>query len=304
MFVDRVARVTVVAALVVASGASAASETTEKDGDRVLRRRAISIDDASVSSLPLVYVAPGLATVLSFQAAIRDGGAILSKTDDLFHKLTQTDRTVVIVPRQRVKSPVNLNVTMADGTVVSFALLTRGREVDVQVDVTIALGAAADSATALKAEVASLTSRLRECQSTGASRIAELILAQGFDGPHAFDTHPIHGGDKQNRLLVRARRVYRMFEQTYLVLSVENRDPTRNWVAGRPVVRLSGGGGPDIELTVLTWASDPPEVAPDGETRVVIAFPTPQAIGARQKLQVTLQEKDGGRRFELKDLEL
>jgi hypothetical protein len=251
----------------------------------------------------VVNVAPGLATVLAFKAPIREGGAILSKAGDLFYAPTQTDRTVVIVPRQAVSAPVNLNVTMNDGTVVSFALLTRGKDVDVHVDVTIALRDSADSSAALKAEVALLTERLKECQSTGATRIAEMILAQGFDAPQSFDTRSMRGGDKQNRLLVQARRLYRLFGQTFLVVSVENRDPNRNWVLDKPVVRLAGGGQ-EVELTVTTWQADQPELAPEAEARVVIGFTTPQSIGPRQRLAVTLTERSGGRRFELKDLEL
>jgi hypothetical protein len=151
--------------------------------------------------------------------------------------------------------------------------------------------------------VSLLTERLKECQSTGATRIGELILAQGFDAPQPFDTRAMSGGDKQNRLLVQARRLYRLFGQTFLVVSVENRDPNRNWVLGKPVVRLAGGGQ-DVELMVSSWQSDQPELAPEAEARVVIGFITPQAIGPRQRLAVTLTERDGARRFELKDLEL
>jgi hypothetical protein len=173
----------------------------------------------------------------------------------------------------------------------------------VQLDVTVALRASEDSVPALKEELASLTAKLKECQATGASRIAELILAQSFDAPQTFDTRSIHGGDKQNRMLVQARRVWRMFRHTFLVLSIENRHPNRNWVMGRPTVHLTGGGQ-DLELTVVTYQVDQQELAPEAEGRVVIGFVTPQAIGPKQRLAVTLVEKDGGRRVELKDLEL
>jgi hypothetical protein len=290
-------------ACLICGSAEAAQAPRVEQGGRNLRRRAITIDESSLTSLPVVNVAPGLATVLAFKAPIRDGGAILSKAGDLFYAPTQTDRTVVIVPRQAVSAPVNLNVTMSDGTVVSFALVTRGKDVDVQVDVTIALRDAADSSAALKAEVALLSERLKECQSTGATRIAELILAQGYDAPQSFDTRSIRGGDKQNRLLVQARRLYHMFGHTFLVVSVENRDPSRNWILDKPTVRLAGGGQ-DVELTVTTWQADQPELAPDAEARVVIGFTTPKSIHPRQRLEVTLTERSGGRRFELKDLEM
>ena len=101
-----------------------------------------------------------------------------------------------------------------------------------------------------------------------------------------------------------AHRVYRLFSQTYVVLSVENRDPNRNWVLAKPVVRLSGGGQ-EIELKVAAWQTDLPELPP-GDTiqRVVIAFETPQNVDPRQRLAVALLEKDGTRRVELRDLEL
>jgi hypothetical protein len=205
-----------------------------------------------------------------------------------------------------VKSPVNLNVTMADGTVVSFALVSARleREVDVQIDVKIALRTATDSVVSLKAEIEALSAKLKECQGTGASRIAEIILAQNLDSPQAFDTHALRGSDKQNRLRMHAHRVYRLFSQTYVVLSVENRDPDRNWVLAKPVVRLTGGGQ-DVELKVGAWQTDLSELPPgDTAQRIVIAFETPQNVGPRQRLAIALLEKDGARRIELRDLDL
>jgi uncharacterized protein (TIGR02268 family) len=273
---------------------------------RELRRRALTIDDASLGSLPVIHVAPGMATVIAFQADIRDA-TFVRPVGALFQKLTRTDRTVVVVPKQVVKQPVTLNVVMADGTVLTFALATGPKDVDVQVDVTIALRSAPDSPEALKAQVATLRAQIDECRGTsekaGASNIAALILARGIDAPQAFETHSLRAIERQNRLLVQARRVYRLLGFTYVVLSVDNRDPQRNWVLARPVVRLTGGG-PDVELAVVAFPTDQQELLPDNEERVVVAFKTPDGIGSKHRISITLLEKDGMRPAELKDLEL
>jgi uncharacterized protein (TIGR02268 family) len=269
-----------------------------------LRHRKVTIDD-NQGSIPLIHVAPGLATVVAFQAPIRDA-TFVRPVGQLFQKLTRTDRTVVVVPKQPVTKPVTLNVSMADGTILTFALLTVPKAVDAQIDVTIALRSAADSPEALKAQAATLRAHLDECQGTsesaGAGKIASLILAQGLDAPQAFETHVLRGGDRQSRLLVQARRVYRLLGLTYVILSVDNRDPERNWVLGRPVVHLTGGGQ-DVELAVVTHLTDQQELPPDNEARVVVAFKTPQAAGPNHRVSIALVEKDGMRRAELKDLE-
>ena len=273
---------------------------------RELRRRAVTIDDANLVSLPVFHVAPGMATVIAFQADIRDA-TFTRPVGALFQKLTRTNRTVVVVPKQVVKQPVTLNVVMADSTVLTFALATGPKDVDVQVDVTIALRNASDSPEALKTQVATLRAQIDECHGTsekaGASNIAELILARGLDGPQAFETHSLRAIEKQNRLRVEARRVYRLLGLTYVVLSVDNRDPQRNWVLARPVVRLTGGG-PEVELAVAAFATDQQELLPENEERVVVAFKTPDGIGSKRRVRITLLEKDGMRPAELKDLEL
>src|SRR6266498_3733697 len=156
-----------------------------------LRHRKVTIDD-SLGSLPVLHVAPGLATGIAFQAPLRDA-TFVRPVGQLFQKLTRTDRTVVVVP----------------------------------IDVTIALRSAPDSPEALKSQATTLRARLDECQGTsesaGAGKIAALILAQGLDAPQAFETHALRGGDRQNRLLVQARRVYRLLGLTYVIVSVDNR---------------------------------------------------------------------------------
>jgi len=271
---------------------------------RQLRHRSITVSDGS-DSFPTLHVAPGYATVLVFQAPTRDA-TFARAAGALFQKVARTDRTVVVVPKEAVKRPVALSVTMADGTVVTVAFVTVANEVDAQVDVTIAVRTSTDAPEALKSQVASLRAQLDECQGTsekaGAAKIAALILAQGLDTPQAFETHELRGGDKQSRLLVYARRRYRLMGLTYVVLTVDNRDAQRSWIMGPPVVRLSGGKD-EVELAVMTYASELQELPPDKEERVVVAFKTPAAVGPDHRFSIALPEKDGGRRAELRGLE-
>ena len=271
---------------------------------RRLRHRPITVTDAS-ESVPTLHVAPGYATVLVFQAPTKDA-TFARSAGALFQRVARTDRTVVVVPKQVVRKPVALSVAMADGTILTFAFVTVPNEVDAQVDVTVAVGTSSDSPAALKAEVASLRAQLDECQGTsekaGAAKIAALILAQGLDTPQAFETHALRGADRQSRLLVQARRRYRLVGLTFVVLSVDNRDPQRSWVLGNPVVRMTGGKD-EVELAVVTYASELQELPPDKEERVVVAFKTPGAVGPDHRLSIALPEKDGGRRAELKGLE-
>ncbi len=271
---------------------------------REFRRRTVTITDAREQAVPVLHVAPGVATVIAFQSNVRSAD-FLRNGDALFQPITRTLKTVVIVPNRAVAKPATLSVAMADGTLVSFALVTAAREVDAQVDVTIALPSAPDSPEALGSQVKELEAKLEECKGAseraGARRIAALILAQGGDAPQAFETHPIRGIERESQLRLEAKRVYRLLQLTYVVLTVDNRDPQRNWVLARAVVRLTGAGQ-NTELAVEAQASELEELPPDKEERVVVAFKTPQAL-PDQRISIALLEKDGMRRAELKGLE-
>jgi hypothetical protein len=200
---------------------------------RELRRRSLSINDANVSSLPVIHVAGGIATIVSFQVPLRDGGAFIADVKGLMNPLSQSERFLVLVPKKDLPAPLPLNVSLADGTVLTFKLLTVATDADAQVDVVLDLQkhAAPDSAAALKASLVSVRAQLDECQAgsatAGVAKIASLFIQQNLEGPHAFERYAVRGGDKQSRLLVEARWVYRLLGMTYLVLTVENRDPVR-----------------------------------------------------------------------------
>ena len=273
---------------------------------RELRRRTLTIDDQSPATLPEIHLAGGDATVLNFQVPVKDQGVILPNTQGTFYPEIQADRTVVLVPKADLTAPASVSVTLIDGTVISFKVLSVPRERDVQVDVLVNLRSRGppESAAAMQAALERLRTQLDECQGGSsaavASRIASLLLAQDLDEREVFDRRRFRGGDKQGRLLVEARLAYRMLGLTYLVFTVENRDPERAWTLGRAEVQLTGGAEA-ADLRVLAATTELASLAPGVEEKLVVAFATP-ARTPGQRLTVSLLEKEGSRRVVLEGL--
>lgn len=285
-----------------------ASATSKGVASRELRRRTLTLDDASVTMLPELHVAGGTATLLTFQVAIEEGGVIPGAVKDLFYPLAQTDKTVIIVPKADLTAPVPVSVSLKDGTVLSFKCLSVPQDADAQVDVILALRARAsqESAAALKGIIGQLRGQLDECKATsgdaGAQKLAALFVSQNVDQPQAFDRHPLHAAERQSRLLVEARWAYRLLGLTYVVLTVENRDPDRPWVLDRAEVKLTGAAE-NTEVQVKSAVAEFPALQSDTSERVVVSFPTP-ALSRGQKVTLTLLEKEGGRRVALEHLDL
>ena len=304
------ALVALVMVLPVSTLAASRGKSSDSDAAQVkreLRRRSLTITDSNVSSLPEVHVAGGTATILSFQVPLRDGGAFIADVKGLMNPLSQSERFVVLVPKRDLPGALPLNVSLADGTVLTFKLVTIATDADAQVDVVLDLkqNAAPDSAAALKTSLAAVRAQLDECQAgsatAGVASIASLFMQQGLDTPHAFERHAIHGGDKQSRLLVEARWVYRLLGVTYLVLTVENRDPVKSWALDRAEVKLLGGGSVDVK--VLSLQAELATLPPDVAEKVVVAFATP-ALTTQQSVRLSLLEKEGARHVVLDALDL
>ncbi|WP_242333139.1 DUF2381 family protein [Anaeromyxobacter sp. SG66] len=292
-----------VACAAVAWAVAGAADAAEK---RELRRRALTIDDASLTSVPEIRVAGGTPTILTFEVPVKDGGAVLADVRGVFFPPTQTDRTVMLVPKSDLSRPEPLNVSLADGTVLTFKLVTVPGEADVQVDVAVALRerASPDSAQALRMMNEQLRSELDECRdgaaNAGATKLAALLLSQSLDQPQTFERRPLHAGDKQSRLLVQGRWAYRMLGLTYMIFTVENRDPQRSWVLDRVDVRLTGGRDA-VDVKVVAAQPELPILPPGTAERVVVAFETP-SVSVSQRFKVTFHEKDGPRLVALEGL--
>ena len=300
-----VAAIVLALTLIVPALADAAPKAAKQ---RELRRRALTIDDANVSSLPEIHVAKGVSTVLTFPVALRDAGAFVADVKNVMEFLSQTDRVVLLVPKQDLDTTLALNVTLADGTVLTFKLLSVRSDVDVQVDVAVALErrGTPESPAVLKASLEQVRAQLEECQAmsgaAGVAKLASLLVAQDLDSPQAFERRPVRGGDKQSRLLVQARWVYRVLGTTFVVFVVENRDPSRTWVLERAEVRL-GGRASKTEVKVLAATAEFHALPPEGEEKVVVAFTTPPRDRG-ETMTVALFEKDGARHVVLDDLDL
>ncbi|MBI5068714.1 MAG: DUF2381 family protein [Deltaproteobacteria bacterium] len=295
------------AVLVLAATAEAAGAAEPKSPPRrELRRRTLVVDDQSIGSLADLHVAGGSATILSFEVPVEPKGALIMGTPELFHPPTQSDRTVILVPKVDLVRPVPLSIALADGTALSFRMLTAPLDADVQVDVMLKLKSRAppESAEALRTTIAQLRSELDECRGSsvtaGAARLAALLLAQSLDEPLAFERHSMRGGDRQRRLIVEARWVYRLVGLTYLVFNVANRDPDRSWVFDRAEVKLTGGAEP-ADLPVLASAASADVLAPGQESKVIVAFKTP-ARSTSHRYAVAFVERDGDRRVVLEGL--
>ena len=307
MRIDRKLVQLALTAVVLSLGAAvAAGADPSVPARRELRRRTLTIDDQVLGSLPELHVAGGSATILTFEIPVRENGALITDTRGLFHPPTQTDKTVILVPKVDLALPAALSVTLSDGTALSFKLVSVPREADVQVDVVLALQSRAspDSAQALRTTIEQLRGELDECQassaSAGAAKIAALLLGQNLDEPQVFDRHALKGGDKQNRLLVEARWIYRLVGLTYMVFTVENRDASRPWTLDRAEVQLTGAGD-TLDLRVLAAAVEVPLVAPGQASRIVVAFKTPTQANSH-RYTVTFVEKAGGRRVVLEGI--
>lgn len=281
---------------------------------RDIKRRELVITDATVEGVQEIHVGKATGTTLTFEVPLKDpGGVLLADTRGLFFPPQIFDRGLVLVPKEDIakSEPITLNVTLSDGTVVIFKLLSIAAEVDAAVDVALHLEkrAAPESPSALKEQLEVVRGELDECKAASASagegQIAALLAVQDLDKPQTWNTvdkRPIRKLDKQSRLLVQARAVYRLLDLSFLLLTVENRDPGRTWVLDKAELGLSGGGTSQ-DVKVRHVATEQPALGPGEVEKVVISFQTPQAT-TEHSYVVSLFEKNGNRHVKLEDVSL
>lgn len=299
------------AALLLALSADAAPKApAHLPPPRLLQRRTLSITDASFQDVPVVHVAKGVPTTLSFAHAIRRESILLADTSEAFLPPRATETSVVLIPIRdlAVKALATLTVTLADGTLVPFLLQTTPGAVDVAVDVTVTLSRRAppESLPALKASLLEVRGELDACRSdagaAGVAKLARLVLEQDGTASPPVLRQELHRRDKQDRLLVELVRVYRLFGYTYLVLTLENRDPTAPWALGR--VELGATAGRQtMDVAVLASEMDVPVLGPGEAARLVVAFASPASSGS-EGFRLQLLERNGSRNVRLEGLSL
>src|SRR2546425_609383 len=237
-------------ALIVAQALALPAPIAASPAQRKPIQRTISITDDNLSTVPEIHVGADWPTTLVFATPLaKDNQAVmLAQPGHEFAPPKFTDTSVILIPRKDL--PANggaaLTVTLSDGNILSFKLLSVAADVDLRVDVQLKLTkrAAPDSPEALKTTLEQLRAQVEECQSTsgaaGVSKIGALVLAE--KAPGAVELRKIGKTDKQSRMLVTARYEYRLFGFTFLVLEIQNRDDTKIWELDGADVKLQGSG--------------------------------------------------------------
>jgi uncharacterized protein (TIGR02268 family) len=301
-------RSAVLAAL--ALGLGAEKPSSHPAPPRRLERRTVAVTDASFHDVPVVHVAKGVPTTVSFGQTIRRESILLADTSDAFLPPRATDTTVVLIPIRDLapRTVATLTVTLADGTLVPLLLETDARVTDIAVDVAVNLSrkSAPESVSGLKTTVLQLRGELDECRGdsgkAGVAKLARLVLEQDVSGNVPMLRQEVHRRDKQERLLVELLRAYRLFGHTYLLLTVENRDPSAAWVLDRP--ELSAAGGREsMEVPVLAFEVDVPVLQPNETGHLVLAFRSPLTASG-ERFQLRLLEKNGTRHVRVEGLSL
>jgi uncharacterized protein (TIGR02268 family) len=302
--------VSVLALSDVAAAPGSASDAVVMSGRRALKRRSLQVTDANFNEVQVVHVAAGVPTTLSFRQSLRPESVILADTTNAFLPLKATETSIVLIPRRDLghRSMTTLTVTLADGTILPLLLTTIAKEADIGVDINVSLvkQAPPESTAILKASVAQLRAELDECRAdqgnAGIAKLASLVLQQDLARPQVFERHELRRRDKQERLLVDVRQAYRIFGHTYVVLTLENRDPSRTWVLDHPELAVTGGGQ-SLDVQVVAFQMDTVAIAPNETGKVVVAFQTPPQ-GSSNSFSLQLLEKNGSRHVKLDGLSL
>lgn len=279
-------------------------------GPRQLVQREIEINDENVNEVPMLRMAKDVPLMMTFSQPLR-GPIMLAEHEGNFAIQQQSDGVLLMAYREpNPKAVVTLTATVEDGTMVVFSIGPDSKETDVRVHVSVKLRrkATMDSPIVLKAINEELRGELDACHSMsgddGIRKMAALALEQEMGRPLAFtvERRQMRKIDKQSRLLVEVKALYRLFEHSYLVLSVKNRDPDRVWVLEKPELESTGSRG-KFPLKVVTFSTGKPQLAPDEEEKIVIAYQTPEeSLG--KHLMVRLKEKQGNRHVTLAGLDI
>src|SRR4051812_41033797 len=236
--------------VLVAQALALPTPTDTSSSQRRPVQRTISITDESLSTVPEVHVgADWPTTLVSAPPLAKDNQAVmLAQPGHEFAPPKFTDTSVILIPRKDL--PANggaaLTVTLSDGNILSFKLVSIPKAVDLRVDVELKLSkrAAPDSPEALRTTLEQLRAQFEECQSSsgfaGVSKIGALVLAE--KSPAAVELRKLAKTDKQSRMLVSARYEYRLFGYAFVVLEIQNRDDTKIWELDGADIKLQGSG--------------------------------------------------------------
>src|SRR4051812_5520733 len=176
-------------------------------------QRTISITDETISSVPEIHVGADWPTTLVFSTPLsKDNQAVmLAQPGHEFAPPKFTDTSVILIPRKDLPAGggAALTVTLSDGNILSFKLVSVPAAVDLRVDVELKLTkrAAPDSPEALRTTLEQLRAQVEECQSTSGAAGPSKTRARGLPGkrPQASRVRKIGPTGNQTRMRVTAR---------------------------------------------------------------------------------------------------
>jgi hypothetical protein len=275
--------------------------------------RIITITDATTAA-EVRLAPPGQTTTLTFPADVDAPKAVVADPQMRILPPIIQGATVVLTSTKPLPAgtTVPLALTLVDGTQLNFAVgpsLDGASDRFVRVEVQMQQRAGADSASRLKGQVAELQAKLDDCSAgaseAGIAKLAAIILKQDLTKPDTFTVEARRfksGIDKQNRLLVETQHVFRLFDLTYLALTIENRDPTQPWVLERAELAVQGSGN-SSDIKVLGVEQELNAIPSGATSKAVISFRMP-TLNEGQRFELRLFEKNGARHFKLGDLKL
>lgn len=279
-------------------------------GKREQLRRTVTVTDDTHDID--IHVAAGQATTLIFPRPV--AAATAPDAQGYFRPdgVKTTDRLVVLLPNREVKAgeAISLTVVLTDGSLLPFVVSSIKESFDLTLEVVVARKArgAPESVEVLKSQVGELQGKLDDCQQSagtaGERKLADLILRQDPTKTAAFvvERHPAKQLDKQARLLVETLHVYRLFDSSFLVLTVENRDPVKLWVLDRVEVSVASGSSTADTRVIDVEQELSQGIPPSASSRLVVVFKTPPDQSADHRFTLKLLEKDGNRHVTLTGL--
>jgi uncharacterized protein (TIGR02268 family) len=235
--------------------------------------------------VPRVYVAPGVSTLLLFDAEL---GEVSLEGRGRFSRVEVAGRALVLRPAGALEAGerLRLEVTFADGLVPAravFALVTDPERVDGEVDVERRPRTAEE----LQAELDALHARC------GASALAQLalwgrlgresLLSEGFTG------HYLARGVRMEQPWVHRTSTWRV-----LLLQVRNPEGTAPWVPGEALLWRPGEAADPRSVPVYLDAF---RLGPGEGGRVVVEM----APGTAAHWRLEVREKGGNRHLELEE---
>ena len=292
-------------------GVLAGSPALGPSPPRELVQREVVITDDNANEVQVLRVAYGMPLTLTFSQPLRPG-AMLADNDGSFAVPQQKRSSLLIYALRDLKrgAMTTLTVSLEDGTTLVFKLISDRKVADVRVhvDVDLVRRATVESPAVLKALNDELQAQLDVCHSmageAGIRKVAALARQQDARTAAAFTVERRRARriDKQSRLLVETETLYRLFEHSYLVLSIKNRHPNQVWVLDAPRLESKGRAGLR-NVEIVTYDLERQQLAPDETLKMVIVFRTPPD-GEVEQLIVHLREKNGSRHVALAGVQL